>query len=255
MKTKIVTAFFISALVCIFICGCPTPPQDPYESGGKMFGDFRCKKEAGTISILQYYGKDKDLIIPEKIDKLPVTKIADYAFWDCKLMSVKIPETVKIIEQFAFSENNLVEIVIPEGVVDIGGSAFFGNQISNLVIPNSVVNIGRWAFSKNQISNLVLSTNVTVLNKSVFYSNQLKEINIANVKSIGLYVFGNNLLEKVTIGANVYMNNWSFDYSIYNPTNNLIYRFREFYDKNDKKAGTYVRLDPSSDEWVFQEGE
>jgi hypothetical protein len=84
------------------------------------------------ITIIGYYGKERDVVIPAMIDGLPVTSIGDQAFM----------------------LRNLINVVIPEGVLFIGRQAFFGNQLTTVNIPASVRVIGDSAFDNNQFVNI-----------------------------------------------------------------------------------------------------
>jgi hypothetical protein len=78
-----------------------------------------------------------------------------------------------------------------------------------VVIPNSVTSIGPEAFEGNQLTRVVVSNRVTAIGKDAFFDNPLTS---------------------VTIGANL---------AITSSFGGEYYFFRNFYNKNGKKAGTY----------------
>lgn len=89
---------------------------------------IRYKKEGKEITILgaqpAFIG---DIIIPETIDGLPVTKIAPFAFYlNVKVTSITLPDTIKIIGQGAFAYTVLTKSMdIPKHCV-VGKNVFYG---------------------------------------------------------------------------------------------------------------------------------
>ena len=113
---------------------------------------MECKSrenEDGTRNIVEYYGEDKDVIIPFEIEGKKVTSIGERAFSENKLTSVVLPDSITSVDEGAFAINQLTSIVIPESVTTIKMSAFSGNQLTNVLIPNGVTSIEGEAFSKN----------------------------------------------------------------------------------------------------------
>jgi hypothetical protein len=77
-----------------------------------------------------------------------LTEIGDSAFNDCGLLSVTIPDNVKVIRYAAFSYcTALRDVQIPSSLKSIEQSAFADCVVlSNFVIPDGVTDIGDWAF-------------------------------------------------------------------------------------------------------------
>ena len=94
------------------------------------FTDEGCVKVTdagdGTLAIVQYYGNDKEFVIPSEIDGIPVTEIYGNAFEGCKsLTSVTIPDTVTTIYYEAFLDCPMLkEVTIPASVEEISDHAF-----------------------------------------------------------------------------------------------------------------------------------
>ena len=76
-----------------------------------------------------------DLIIPDS-----VTRISDYAFWECSsLTSVTIPNSVTEIGSSAFYVCiNLKELTLPESVTEIGSDAFRQSGLTELTVLNPI---------------------------------------------------------------------------------------------------------------------
>ena len=155
-----------------------------------------------AVVITGYSGIQHTLVIPNRIQGSPVTRIADGAFNTGYnfLTSVTIPNTVVHIGANAFSGNRLASITIPNSVVSIGSSAFHSNQLTSVTIPNSVVSIESSAFHSNQLTSVTIPNSVVSIGGSAFHSNQLTSITIPNsVVSIGSSAFTGNQLTSVTI--------------------------------------------------------
>ena len=83
-----------------------------------------------------------DIIIPETYEGLPVTNIADKAFYDYSgITSVIIPDSVTTIGQYAFYRcSNLTEVDLGDGVTKIGNYAFSGCTKVDSVYIDSIDN-------------------------------------------------------------------------------------------------------------------
>lgn len=105
----------------------------------RINGDFKYKNiydqvNGDYVSIVQYTGNDKNVVIPEEIEGLPVRLIKSYAFYKyirflnisiatSKMQQVSIPYTVETIEDYAFYQcKKLQTLVIPNSVKTIGGN-------------------------------------------------------------------------------------------------------------------------------------
>ena len=130
--------------------------------------DFRFRERNGEITITGYNNEvKKDVVIPERINNLPVTVIGQFSFEGDELTSVIIPDSVTSIERNAFAKNQLTSVIIPNSVITIKGSAFYENLLTSVTIPNSVTAIGGEAFSKNQITSVTVPKSANV-SRTVF---------------------------------------------------------------------------------------
>jgi hypothetical protein len=162
-----------------------------------------------------------NLVIPNQIEGLPVTKIGWHAFHNNHLTSVFLPNSLTIIGEGAFGENNLTEIVIPDGVITIGWLAFqdnkieavslpsgleriedgvfLSNKLEEIVIPNNVTFIGVNSFKGNEINNITLSNNLSLISSDAFADNNINNLTIpSSVLSIDEGAFFQNPLESIT---------------------------------------------------------
>lgn len=81
--------------------------------------------------------------IPEGVET-----IRSKAFYKCSdLKEVKLPSTLKIIEEKAFFLCDLKEIILPDGLETIGKDAFgFCSSLKEITVPASVTRIDDYAF-------------------------------------------------------------------------------------------------------------
>ena len=99
------------------------------------------------------YTKDLkgDLVIPEKINGLPVTSISKEAFKDLSTVeNIIIPDTIEVIDAYAFSRcSSIKSFDMPKNLQVIGDYAFSGmNGLTSVKIPEDVFYIGKGAFSE-----------------------------------------------------------------------------------------------------------
>lgn len=129
---------------------------DSYKSEGiNAFFTMQYKNE---ITIMEYNGWGGDVVIPERIDGLPVVAIGRESFTYSRISKITIPNTVRIIEAGAFTGNYLQELYIPNSVISIGHNAFSNNNLfHNITIPDSVKNIGFGIFSSNPLNEKIRS--------------------------------------------------------------------------------------------------
>jgi hypothetical protein len=221
-------------------------------------GLFKTEIEKNTIIITGFTGKDKDIVIPDTIDSVPVRAIGEFAFDSLtsvtlpeglvsirigafssnQLTSVVIPESVLSIEDIAFSDNQLISVIIPENVLSIGHGAFENNKLQEIVLPPHITSIRQLSFANNQLKNIIIPDKVTYIMDGAFADNQFEEIIIPNsVVEIGTGAFENNPLKKITIGSDVELYGRPFEEL-----------FCLFYIKHGKKAGTYIK---SNEAWSF----
>lgn len=120
-----------------------------------MIYDFYDSKKS-TIVIKGYTQADgNDLLIPEKIDGLPVVKIGDAAFSECKeLYSVSLPDCLQFIGENAFSSCcNLKKVEFyksfsPAAILEIEKRAFYYCEKLSIFAFAGAVAVGERAFDE-----------------------------------------------------------------------------------------------------------
>jgi hypothetical protein len=93
--------------------------------------DYEFNPDEGIIT--GYKGSSRDVVIPDRIDGVPVTAISNNVFRDKNLSSISIPDNIKSIGSQAFSGNKLDRIVIGNDV-DMMTSAFSSDFINKYLL-------------------------------------------------------------------------------------------------------------------------
>ena len=129
------------------------------------------------------------------------------AFAEClKLASIKLPDTVKKIEDYAFSNcASLRSFAVPSGVTSIGYGVFsYCTTLKTVTLPQSILTIGEKAFYKCEaLASFTIPENVSKISDSTFYKcTALKEITIPDkVRMIEAKAFhGCSALATVSFG-------------------------------------------------------
>lgn len=134
----------------------------------KSFGDVTYKivtLENGKqeVHITGLTTHKNSIVIPEKIEGLPVVELVDqalymdrsdyasdgtYSEWDLPgykdlfITDIKLPKTLKRIGDRALANHMIEKISLPEGLEEIGYMAFASNDLTTIAVPKSVKKIG-----------------------------------------------------------------------------------------------------------------
>lgn len=166
---------------------------------------------SGMVEITGYNGaQGKKPVIPETINGVKVVSIGAYAFspkkGNKKIVSIKIPKTVKVIKHDAFKKSSLKSVRIPDSVKKICARAFAAVKIKKISIPSSVKKVGAGVFEKcKNLKKVVIKKGLENIGGSMFFNcKKLKKLIIPNsVKEIGKSAFKNCGLKKIKISKNV----------------------------------------------------
>lgn len=146
---------FTSALFFFASSGAaPTSAKGAFsEFQGLYYTEFSPDEgeDEGKIMILGFNEKTvkPDLVVPDKIDGLPVVTIGPEAFAKSPFRTVTLPSTLRFIGHEAFRESRrLTAIVVPEGVELIRSGAFSDcRALTSVKLPSTLKSIGLFAFS------------------------------------------------------------------------------------------------------------
>lgn len=196
---------------------------------------FTFDSESGAITGYDNYCP-KDVVIPEKINGITVTKIGegtevlcspihggrdevmppyyendgsysscrtlniDPPFKNKRITSLTLPNTITHISSYAFANNKIQNLVLPSSLANIGAEAFKNNMIRNLDLPNSLLTIEKSVFENNLISSLRLPENIEFIGNNSFARNQISALIIPDgVRIIGDWSFGSNAIKNITL--------------------------------------------------------
>ena len=174
--------------------------EDCFEFSLGSINDYKCV--AGNR-----YGLPTitDVVIPNTIGGISVTKIGSRSFNYNQLTSVEMPTTINSIGYGAFGSNNLTSVEIPNSVTSIENYAFEHNQITEFILSDKISTIPTHCFEYNILTSLSLPSSVTKIETNAFANNKLKELALPTSVTIiedgafsrnpydnisGLYVFG-----------------------------------------------------------------
>lgn len=149
------------------------------------------------VTILGYTGAGGDITIPSEIEGLPVTSIADEAFYGNMDFAGKLtmPSSLRSIGNYAFAYSGGLsgDLVIPEGVISIGESAFESCDLDvKLTLPSTLKTIGQAAFSSCRLlrGDVVIPESVISIGQNAFNACALSTVTfMGNAPMMGDRVF------------------------------------------------------------------
>lgn len=187
----------------------------------------------GKNYLIDYVGNETELTLPGSY-KGENYEIYDYAFyWDFKLTSVVVPDTVTNIGNSAFERcmalesitlptsltgigaraftwcTRLKNITIPQGVTAIGDNAFEDcHYLESIVFPEGVTTIGNWAFFRCSIlKSVTIPASLTVMGEYAFCGcDELEEIRITDLAAWCKMTFGEDTIDPLTGSYKLYLN-------------------------------------------------
>ena len=144
------------------------------------------------------------LIIGDGITAIGRSSFCD--FW--KLQSVKLPQSLELIEDRAFSTcMELRGLEFPDSMVEIGDYAFWGcEKLQKITLPSTLTKIGKSAFEDTGIKELIIPNSVKSIGNDAFLGcTKLEKITLpSGLKKIGDGTFYNcKRLTKIDIPESV----------------------------------------------------
>lgn len=169
-----------------------------FEALNQEAGDIFQINDQGVITA--YLGPSGEVEIPEMIDGIEVTEVADRVFYQKNLTSLILPDTIKTIGRDAFRDNQLTSLTIPSSVTYLGNAAFYQNHLSSLTIEEGITRIGEHAFAVNHLEAIDLPNSVTRIDNYAFLQNRFTSITLPeNITYVGDAAFGVSNARYVTV--------------------------------------------------------
>lgn len=166
--------------------------------------EFEYRIVEDEVFISRFIGDTKNVVVPSKIEGLPVTKIIDFAFsQNGNILSVTLPETAVAVENLAFANCAcLTEVKLPDGLTRIGQSAFENcEKLTTVVLPESLESIGAKAFSNcKSLKKINIPKNLNTWRGEAFSYSGLEQVEFAEgLEKIGDSAFAGTKLKKVVM--------------------------------------------------------
>lgn len=126
----------------------------------------------GAVIITDYNGSKNDVIIPSKIENMPVKAIDSKAFSGKSIESIKIPDSVETIGSSAFKNcGSLKTVKLSEKLKTIAASAFYKcTALQSVALPSSLRSIGSSAFGYcSELESIAVPKGVQMIDKQTFF--------------------------------------------------------------------------------------
>ena len=170
--------------------------------------DFSFNSANGEITV--YNGASTDVVIPETIRGVPVTRIGANSFLFArigkKINSIILPSGLKSIGNDAFGAQKFTNIVLPEGLESIEEAAFLScENLKEIILPDSLTSLGRAAFKQcTSLSKVELSAGLKVIPNDAFSAGpgnaSITEAIFKNgLEEVGIDAFYGQKLRSVTL--------------------------------------------------------
>ena len=105
-----------------------------------------------------YTGYGGNIVIPSKIDGLPLVSLGPFSFSGRGITNVQFAPSIRIINREAFSSNFIAKLEIPDTILVVGNHSFMKNKIAELTIGKGVAVIGAKAFAENPIKKITIKS-------------------------------------------------------------------------------------------------
>lgn len=133
--------------------------------------DFAYTADGGEVTITDYIGTSEHVLIPDTIDGLPVTALADKAFYEKTVTTVVVPDSVTEIGAACFSgDNYLVSLTLPDGLAELPYGALEScMRLYDFDLPQSLEKIYSSVFEFNYyLTHLTLPSSLTEIEQLNF---------------------------------------------------------------------------------------
>lgn len=163
----------------------PTPVQVSGNYSYKLY-------TGGTLEIVDYNGREADVVIPAELDGNPVTTVGSEAFAYYEMKSLTIPEGVSVSGRaFEYCEIN-DSLSLPAGAVIENRAFEYAALPDAVVIPEDAVISGDSFAYCEELETLFVSAGATLKGDAFSYSEDLKTLVCASGSTIEEDAFYNS---------------------------------------------------------------
>lgn len=190
MRKSIQRSFYMVVVLSILF-GIASPGVMAYHTDN----NFTYEIVGGGVSVTEYSGYSKDVVIPDILGGRKVIAIGDSAFsYRDDLTSIVMPDSIVSIGEEAFLKcRGLTELKIPEGVTFIDECAFdHCDKLTSITLPEGITSIRSYTFTQcSGLTSITIPNGVTSIEWAAFsYCTGLNSIIIPeSVTSISGLVF------------------------------------------------------------------
>lgn len=158
---------------------------------------------------------DNRIIIAEEYMGYKVTKIGKEAFMYVNFESVRIPDSVTVIEEKAFFFcNELKEISFGNSLQIIGEYAFYHcGKIKEIIFPDSLEIIENNAFNLTKINTVLMGKSIRIIEEEAFSDSQIKFLRFRERGKWAIYDDGGILKKTIEIYPDENKNQESYTYA------------------------------------------
>lgn len=149
------------------------------------------------ISLIEYRGKEKNVIIPEEIDGKKVVKL-ERTFSYSDVISVTMPDTITEMTEYTFQNcHNLTELKLSNSIKTLEEGSLKGcDKITKLTLPSSLETIKSYAiYGFTNLEEIILPNNLNVIEEDAFVG--CPKITSINIPS-GTQQICNNAFSKLS---------------------------------------------------------
>lgn len=183
-------------------------PLKCFKTSGSSITDYLCgKKNANGMDTIT------EVVIPSSINGNTITEIGEKAFFDKGIVSVVIPQSVRLIDKSAFENNSIVEFDFEKngvGLKEIKDLAFKNNDLKTVSLLSDI-EYGQGVFANNYSLEKISfrgdeNNSIRRINNHMFSSDKPSEKFIDLVIPKTIEEIGNNAFYNVKLNSLVFEN-------------------------------------------------
>ena len=162
----------------------------------------------GSASLISYTSEATEVVIPATVNGYPVVEIREAFKGNENIVSVTLPEGLKLIGSNTFNNcDNIENIVFPESLISIGNYAFNScEKLINVTLPNNLQYIGEYAFSSClSFTEIFIPSSVKTIERNAFSwcENVYKLVIFEGVEKLDTQAFDGLGITEVTIPSTI----------------------------------------------------